>query len=416
MKLLPAYTLLTALIAFGCGNGEPRDRPETEPAPARETTPADDRMATAIGTGDESFTESDIERGRRDTTWRSYVRMDSTAAIDSVKPDSATMEKWTGVTVAGVNGDARQLPLHSEAEGATVLATQILLDRALMSPGVIDGRWGRNTEEAVYWLQEREGLPKSGRVDSATFARLRSVAGGDRNLIQQVSLTADDVKGPFVQIPSDVYEQAKIDCMCYRSLGEKLAERFHTTTALLEKLNPDVRLDDLTAGATLQAPAVRDTSIAAADSVARIVISDGGRFLHALDAGGRILYHFPTTLGSSYAPSPSGNFRVTRIAQDPTWHYQPKLLTGEPDDRPDAVVPAGPNSPVGVVWMALSEPHYGIHGTGSPETIGYDTSHGCVRLTNWDASFLSMRIRQGVTVEFRDTRRTPVAEQPAPQR
>jgi lipoprotein-anchoring transpeptidase ErfK/SrfK len=204
--------------------------------------------------------------------------------------------------------------------------------------------------------------------------------------------------------------------MCYRSLGEKLAERFHTTPALLEKLNPEVRLDDLAAGAMLQAPAVRDTTMAAADSVARIVISDGGRFLHAVDASGRILYHFPTTLGSSYAPSPNGNLQVTAIAPDPTWHYQPKLLTGEPDDRPDAVVPAGPNSPVGVVWMALSEPHYGIHGTGSPETIGYDTSHGCVRLTNWDASFLSKRIHEGMPVEFRDTRRTPVAERPAPQR
>ena len=132
------------------------------------------------------------------------------------------------------------------------------------------------------------------------------------------------------------------------------------------------------------------------------MISDGGYYLHATAADGRILAHFPATLGAEYDPSPRGEFSIVAIAQDPTWHYQPRILATVDDDDEPAVIPAGPNNAVGVVWMELSEPHFGIHGTRAPETIGYTTSHGCVRLTNWDARFLSHQIEEGVDVEFRD--------------
>ncbi|HET7322107.1 MAG TPA: L,D-transpeptidase, partial [Longimicrobiaceae bacterium] len=125
-------------------------------------------------------------------------------------------------------------------------------------------------------------------------------------------------------------------------------------------------------------------------------------YVNALDGSGKVLFHFPSTLGAAYSPSPTGKFHVTSITPDPKWYYQPDLLTGVPDDEEPAMIPAGPNNPVGVVWMALSAPHYGIHGTSAPETIGYATSHGCIRLTNWDAHFLSQRIDAGVPVHFRD--------------
>jgi lipoprotein-anchoring transpeptidase ErfK/SrfK len=147
---------------------------------------------------------------------------------------------------------------------------------------------------------------------------------------------------------------------------------------------------------------VRDDAARFRGSVAEIVISDGGHYLHAVDSAGVVLAHFPTTLGSDYAPSPEGAFTITAIAPDPTWHYQPDLLTGVNDWEDPAVIPAGPNNAVGVVWMQLSKPHYGIHGTSDPESIGYVTSHGCVRLTNWDARLLSQRIQPGVEVHFRD--------------
>jgi lipoprotein-anchoring transpeptidase ErfK/SrfK len=139
--------------------------------------------------------------------------------------------------------------------------------------------------------------------------------------------------------------------------------------------------------------------------VRRIVISVGGHYLHALDAAGNVLYHFPSTLGADYSPSPIGEYVVESITFMPDWHYQPALLPHVDPGDDDAIIPAGPNNDVGIVWMALSKPHYGIHGTRAPETIGYATSAGCVRLTNWDAAFLARRVPEGVPVEFSHTDR-----------
>ncbi|HLM68199.1 MAG TPA: L,D-transpeptidase, partial [Longimicrobium sp.] len=171
---------------------------------------------------------------------------------------------------------------------------------------------------------------------------------------------------------------------------------------LLQKLNPGVNLDGLRQGQTLNVPAVRDENAQGRGNVAKLVISGRGTYLHGVDANGRILYHFPSTLGGTYEPSPQGEFTVTRVTKKPWWHYQPKLLAKVPDDRPDARIPPGPNNAVGMVWMSLSAPHYGIHGTKAPETIGYATSAGCIRLTNWDVLFLADRINKNTPVRFRD--------------
>jgi lipoprotein-anchoring transpeptidase ErfK/SrfK len=295
------------------------------------------------------------------------------------------------------------LPLHGDVAGPSVLRLQILLDRALFSPGAIDGRWGKNTEKAVYWLQRREGLPATGQVDERTFERLVELARRPEQLVREHRLTAKDVEGPFVSIPEDIYAQAELDCLCYESLTEKLSEMFHVTADVLRQLNPEVEMDQLTEGSTIRVPQVRDEWEGQVGQVARLVVSDEGSYVHAVDANGRIVYHFPSTLGSSYDPSPTGDHRVVSITEDPWWHYQPSILAHVDNSKPDARIPPGPNNAVGRVWMALSKPHYGIHGTKAPETIGYTSSAGCVRLTNWDAIFLSRRIDEGVPVEFRDT-------------
>ncbi|MDB4950014.1 MAG: murein L,D-transpeptidase [Gemmatimonadetes bacterium] len=316
------------------------------------------------------------------------------------------------MTPASVNAPAAHLPAWRGFAGPTMLRIQVLLDRALFSPGMMDGRWGKNTEHAVYWLQVREGLPPSGRVDSATYNRLLRLAGGPAELVRPYALTADDVAGPFTRIPSDIYEQAKLPCSCYQTLTEKLSEAFHATPEVLRKLNPGVKLDSVRAGQVLQVPAVRNPADRPGE-VAVLEVSGPGNYVHALDARGRILYHFPSTLGSSYDPSPQGDFAVAQVDQDPWWHYQPKILASVPDDHADAMIPPGPNSAVGRVWVTLSVPHYGIHGTKSPETIGYAVSAGCVRLTNWDALFLSRRLRIGTPVRFRGTRLGPRTAPPA---
>jgi lipoprotein-anchoring transpeptidase ErfK/SrfK len=293
--------------------------------------------------------------------------------------------------------------VRGDVAGPSVLTVQILLDRALFSPGIMDGRWGKNSEKAVYWFQQREGLRRTGVVDQATFERLAQAAGSPEELVRMHTLTEEDVEGPFTSIPDDIYEKAKMDCLCYESLTEKLSETFHVSPDILARLNPDVDLNGLTAGSTIQVPNVRDPDAGRGATVERIVVSAAGHYVHALDAEGRILYHFPTTLGSTYDPSPTGDHRVTSVTKDPWWHYQPAILEHVDSSEPDAKIPPGPNNAVGRVWMALSIPHYGIHGTAAPETIGYVTSAGCVRLTNWDALFLSDRVSRGTAVEFRQS-------------
>jgi lipoprotein-anchoring transpeptidase ErfK/SrfK len=364
----------------------------------------DGSYATAYATGSDRLTPEEIEAGRLQMDWRQFVERDTTGGVDSTgaPTDSARAnESWQDISVEAINSGPALLPIGGDVQGPSVLRVQVLLDRALFSPGIIDGKWGRNAEKAVYWLQRREGLRASGHVDEQTWQRLLQLAGS-RDVVRIHQLTADDVKGPFIDLPADYYERRNLDCQCYESLGEKLAERFHTSEDLLKKLNPNVELNSLGAGTTLNVPAVDPRAAPAGGAVTKLVVSDGGKYVHGLDAGGRVLYHFPATLGSDYSPSPSGDYRVTNIAQDPSWHYQPKLLEGVPDSEPDAVLPAGPNNAVGVVWMQLSKRHYGIHGTSAPETIGYATSNGCVRLTNWDAEFLSHRVPPGTPVEFRD--------------
>jgi lipoprotein-anchoring transpeptidase ErfK/SrfK len=308
------------------------------------------------------------------------------------------------ITPAAANARVTRFPVGKGHAGPAVLRVQTLLDRALFSPGMIDGRWGQNTETALYWLQVREGLPATGAVDSATMARLEALAGNPDTIVHRRELRAEDVRGPFTRIPENIYQQAKLSCSCYESLTERLTELFHTGAGLLRQLNPGVRLDSLKAGDSINVPLVRPMDAPPAGTIAELWVSGSGRFVHATSAEGRILYHFPTTLGSTFDPSPQGDFAIGTITENPWWHYQPRILAHVPDDRPDAKIPPGPNNAVGRVWMSLSVPHYGIHGTKSPETIGYATSAGCVRLTNWDALFLSRRVPLGTPVRFRDTR------------
>ena len=409
----------------------------------------DGRVATAYASGSDRLSREELEAGRMNMDWREFIERDTTAgaANDTTggaqgatpgganNPQSGVSESWEEISMESVNTGPIGLPVSGDVEGPSVLRVQILLDRARFSPGIVDGRWGSNTEKAVYWLQRREGLNASGTVDQATWQRLQQLGGQPGELVRTHTLTQEDVSGPFVTLPAEYYDRRDMECQCYESLAEKLAELHHTSEDLLQQLNPDVDLNSVRAGTQLKVPAVsraqprradagadsagaqsgaaraqNDTSQAGragrsgAAGVARIVISDGGRYLHALDASDRIVYHFPATLGSDYSPSPSGDYRITNIAHDPTWHYQPDLLEGVDDDKPDAVLPAGPNNAVGVVWMQLSRPHYGIHGTSAPETIGYATSNGCVRLTNWDAEFLANQAGSGTPVEFRDVR------------
>ncbi len=395
MKKIVCAAVAGFLLAAGCSGDREEKAPERGVAVA---APSDSSAADLQYADDPGLSPEDLERGRLNTDWTAVVQLDTTGAgVAVVNP-----EKWEQISAQEMNRTPIFLPLSGDIGGPSVLRVQVLLDRAFFSPGIMDGRWGKNVAKAVYFFQQREGLPATSRVDSITFNRLVQVAGRPDQIVVQRRLTAEDVKGPFIEMPDSIYEQAKLECSCYESLTEKLSEQFHATPELLAKLNPGVQLDGLREGQSVWVPNVRDPNARPAGQVAQLAVSGQGSYVHALDSSGRILYHFPSTLGSTYDPSPSGEFTVRHVAKNPAWHFQPAILASVPDSKADAMIPPGPNNRVGAVWMALSAPHYGIHGTNKPETIGYATSAGCVRLTNWDALFLADRIRPGVPVHFRD--------------
>lgn len=414
---------------------------DEEPSP-----PSEEETAEVVWAPTDSLTEAEVEAGRHDDDWRDGIEfpipeprelgLDTIAIPESwgdigelagdVAEPGAAADETDGERDAPPGVEPRptpvptrpavHLPLGGQVEGPSVLRAQVLLDRARFSPGIIDGRWGKNTEKAVLWLQHDEGLTPTGIVDSLTFERLWKRAGRPVALVTTRALTEEDVAGPFAPIPADVYTLAKQSCSCYESRSEKLAERFHASIDVLRELNPEVALDSLAAGDTLRVPDVdgRPSGSDPGSDIVRLQISGAGYYVHAIDADGRIVYHFPATLGSRYDPSPEGNLTVVSIHPDPWFHYQPKLLAGVDPSLPNASLPPGPNNLVGDTWIKLSEPHYGIHGTRSPETIGYATSSGCVRLTNWDARFLRDRVSPGTPVVFTGTRSTEVDSLSAP--
>ena len=417
-RLLLSFCLLTALA--GCQLEKRTDTPDTPPVAATSND------ATVYGGYEPEPTDADIEAARRYDSWRGFARRDTEyprslgrpVTSDSARADSSgtAMRRDRNRPLRAdttAYASALKLPLAGDAGGQSVLYTQIMLDRAGFSPGQIDGKWGQNTEKAIYWLQRSEGMDATGRLDRRTLRRLAQMADAPRSpdsLLVAYTLTGADVEGPFEEVPDDIYAQAEMEELGYENLGEKLGEQFHVAPTLLREWHGGA-LDSLAAGDTLRVPNLRQQNLGGVD---RIVVSDGGRYLHALDAQGRIVYHFPATLGADYDPSPTDTLEVTSVTENPGWHYQPKILADVDDSEEDAQIPPGPNNAVGTVWMALSKEHYGIHGTAHPATIGHTASAGCVRLTNWDAQTLGRHVGEGTEVAFRDTDgRDPMRNRPA---
>ena len=370
-------------------------------APTRAGGSASPDSGAVSTLGDDNLpSDAEVEAGRYAGRGRDLADVDTTGQAAAARSNPETL---AGLDSTRDWSSRMHLPLGGDVEGPSVAKLQVLLDRAGYSPGEIDGRWGDNTELALTWFQRSAGLKPTGIADQATVRALAQPAGAPPALVTAVVLSAADVAGPFATLPSDVYERAELDSLGYESLAEKLGERFHAKPAFLAQLNGGVALDSLTAGDSLRVPNVR-RSQSPRGRVSRIVISGEAGYLHALAANGDIVFHAPVTVGAGYDPSPEGEFSVESITRNPWWHYQPAILESVPDDQPEARLPPGPNNAVGRVWMALSKEHYGIHGTKAPGTIGYASSAGCVRLTNWDALALAGMIEAGTPVRFRDVK------------
>ncbi|HEV8132814.1 MAG TPA: L,D-transpeptidase [Acidobacteriota bacterium] len=286
------------------------------------------------------------------------------------------------------------------------LDIQIRLDQAGFSPGEIDGNLGRNTRLALAAFQQARGLQPAATIDEATRQAL-SNSGASETLVSH-KLTPDDVAGPFLDnIPRDLMKQATLPGLYYTSPIEKLGEKFHISPMLLKRLNPGTKF---AAGEEIKVPNVSGTSGSEKEAATpappangggvTVVVSKKGSSLTVKTADGRVIFHAPVTSGSEHDPLPIGQWKVTGVSKNPTFHYNPTLFWDAKSRGGKADIKPGPNNPVGVVWIDISKEHYGIHGSPEPGNIGHTSSHGCVRLTNWDAMKVASLVKPGTPVFF----------------
>jgi lipoprotein-anchoring transpeptidase ErfK/SrfK len=313
---------------------------------------------------------------------------------------------WIAGTVVVSAQETRTTRLPQEM----VLAAQVMLDAAGFSPGEIDGKAGANFGRALTAYQQSRGLDASGKVEGATFDRLRRDFKGQP--IVSYTIADADIAGPFQpDIPKDLIEQSKLPSLDYRNALEAIAEKFHASPALIESLNPgqtfaqtgtQITVPNVTSTAPL--PPTTEGKASTAGNTrptdARIVVSKKTSALTVEDADGRVLFFAPVTTGSEHDPLPIGTWKVTGVQQMPAFHYNPDLFWDASPSHSKAKIPPGPNNPVGVAWIDLSKPHYGIHGTPEPSQIGHVQSHGCVRMTNWDVRRVMEFARTGTVVVF----------------
>jgi lipoprotein-anchoring transpeptidase ErfK/SrfK len=304
--------------------------------------------------------------------------------VSAAAQTAATAKKGT----AGVSG----VDLAEQT-----LAVQVALDRAGFSPGEIDGRNGPKTRLALSEFQKAASLQPSGVVTEETLAALGLAAGA----VVSYTITPEEAAGPFIgEMPRDMMESAKLPALGYTSVLEALAEKFHSSPALLQRLNPGVRW---VAGEAINVPAVEPFELPSkaekkAATAVEVIVSGATKSLAVRDGSGKTLMHAPITVGSEKDPLPIGDWKVVGVSWNPVFNYNPDLFWDADPSHAKAKIPSGPNNPVGVVWVDINKEHFGLHGTPEPSTIGRTESHGCIRLTNWDATKLARLVGPGTRV------------------
>ena len=310
------------------------------------------------------------------------------ATKGSADPEAAAIEA-SEYTVHAAGVQRRRL----------LIKAQVILDRAHFSPGVIDGRDGANFRRALAAFEAAHGGAVAAPASSATFdaAAWQALTTADgAPVTQDYVIAAADVKGPFLGVvPTDTAALAKLTRVGYATPAEGLAEKFHMDEALLRALNP--KADFANAGTSIVVMRPADDPL---PLIARIEVDKSAAELRGYDAAGKLVAAFPATVGSTERPAPSGQWAVRAVAPDPNYTYDPSRLTFGDAKKGKFTIPPGPNNPVGSTWIDLTVATYGIHGTPDPLKVGKTASHGCVRLTNWDAAALGRAVKKGTLVVF----------------
>jgi lipoprotein-anchoring transpeptidase ErfK/SrfK len=317
------------------------------------------------------------------------VASDQSSALSASKRETGqklSLESVNGAQWRGKGGNVST---------ALLVKLQILLDRAHASPGQIDATRGENTRKAIVAYRDMRGLGNGERIDEPLW---RALTDHDSEpALTTYVITEKDVAEPFIEkVPDDYREKAALKRLGYTGVQEMLAEKFHMSEQLLRRLNLSAAFDQ--PGTELIVANVQRDALPR--KVARIEVNAAKQRVSAYDKDDRLVAVYPATVGSSERPSPTGDLKVTAIAENPTYHYDPALNLRGVDVEEKLELPPGPNNPVGIVWIALSAKGYGIHGTPDPEAVSKRASHGCIRMTNWDALELARHVSKGTPVHI----------------
>lgn len=326
-------------------------------------------------------------------------------AIASLATPARAELKTDAINAASFNG---KLPGDAKAD-ALAIRVQVLLDRAHVSPGEIDGLFGDNVEKALRAYAEANGLPSGKALTPEIWAKLSQDTAP---VIADYVLTEQDVKGPYLdRLPVRMEEMSGLRQLGFTGPQEALAERFHMSRDLLEALNPKSKFDRAgesirVVNAALPKPPAKDSpkntqkNTQKDAKVARIEVDKTRETVKAFAKDGALIAFYPASVGSEEKPTPSGALKVVSVKANPTYRYDPKYKFKGVESRKPFTINPGPNNPVGTMWIGLSAASYGIHGTADPSRVSKSESHGCVRLTNWDVERLARLVRKGVPVEF----------------